>query len=104
MKQSLRSLIPEEYNLYTVNEAIKVLGWQTEYPEGDERGTGKITCTCGMETYMGGFMQVDRVVCEHCQKQMMDVTGLQYYNGYVSYIDLDLYEYPEDNKVWITSL
>jgi len=101
-KKPLQELFPDK-KLMTVGECIKALNWKTEYPEGDERGTGKITCDCGETVKMGGWVGAEYAWCPKCHKGMQDVTGIlpSKHSGVVLHIDYDKVEIPEDGRVWI---
>jgi len=99
---TLQDLFPDK-KLMTVEECIKALNWKTEHPEGDERGTGKITCDCGATVKVGGWVGIEHAWCPNCHKGMQDVTGFlpTKHDGVAFHIDHDRVEIPEDGRVWI---
>jgi len=100
-KKTLQELFPDE-KLMTLEECIKALDWKTEYPPNDERGTGKITCSCGETVKVGGWIGPEHAWCPKCHKGMQDVTGiLPAGNACVTHIDYNNVEIPEDGRIWI---
>jgi len=100
-KKRLQELFSNK-KLMTVEECIKMLNWKTEYPEGDERGTGKIACDCGETVKIGGWVGPEHAWCPKCHKGMQDVTGLlPAGKSSATHIDYDRVEIPEDGRFWI---
>jgi hypothetical protein len=86
----------------TVHECLFWLGWSSEHPEGDDRGTGKITCDCGGTVECGGWIGTEHAHCPNCHKGMQDLTGfLPGKNSTAFSIDFDSVEFPNDGRCWI---
>lgn len=106
MKKTLQEIFPE-HKLMTVAECFAELGWTSEYPEDDERGTGPITCDCGEAVICGGWIGTEYAHCPGCHKGMQDVTGILPHPamangaGVAQHIDYDNVILPEDGREWI---
>lgn len=101
-KRTLQDIVG--HDLYTVDEAIAKLDWETEYKyeKDDERGTGKITCSCGNPTEMQGLFWINYVYCNKCGKNMRDVTGFfRLINSTAGFlIDPESYDEDMNGRVW----
>lgn len=100
-KMTLQELLPD-CELLTVAACIARLGWTTEHPPSDERGTGTITCACGSTVKVGGWFGTEHAWCPSCGAGMQDMTGmLPAGRSSASHIDYDKVTLPEDGAVWI---
>lgn len=104
-KKTLQELFPS-YELMTIAECLNYLKWTAEYQDGDERGTGEITCECGGKVKIGGWLGAEYALCQNCEKGMQDLTGMlphpamKHGAGVVQCIDYDNTIIPEDGRVW----
>ena len=100
-KKTLQALFPAQH-LMTVMECLKELGWACENEEGDKRGTGPITCSCGGKVESGGWVGTEHAHCPDCGKGMQDMTGiLPAGRSAGGMIDFDTTDVPRDGKIWI---
>jgi len=97
--KTLQEVFPE-YTLMTVNECIKELEWISENDESSNE-TGPITCSCGTQVKVGGWVGHEHAWCPNCHKGMQNMTGLlPTGNASGGHIDFDKITVPEDGRIW----
>lgn len=97
MSEEMKNIKEAFPNVDTLNEVAKTLGWKTE-----KRETKTHFFCCGKEVEYGGWIGVEHLNCQVCNKGVQNVfSPIPVSNSAVNILDSEEFTGWENGEMWI---
>lgn len=97
MKNKLQEVT--DYKVMSIEEAMTALGFTWEE---NEDCYNNITCSCGEAVKCSGFIGTERLNCDKCGKEVLDLfSPIQTSNSACTILKSSDFEIEDGNKYWI---
>ena len=97
MKKKLQEVT--DFKVMSIEEAMSSLGFTWKEEDGYYKN---ITCSCGEEVECIGFIGTERLICNKCNKEVVDLfSPIPTSDSTCGVLNPNDYEIEDDTKYWI---